>query len=81
MKIVNRTDHALVCHYEGRGKMDVPGSGLVEGGSPLIPGEVVNIPDDALVIEVITSPDRMKYVRNGYDIRTRKAVELTEEPK
>ena len=70
IKIVNCSGHALCYHVRGPGKLDVPDSGLVEGGGPLVPGEEMELSIETLVVEVHSRPDRMKYVRNGYDVRT-----------
>lgn len=73
-KIVNSTDHALVCHVDGPGSIDDPGSGLVEAGFPLIPGEEMDVPEEAVLLSIKSRPDHLKYAKNGVDVRTGEQV-------
>ena len=57
MKIVNDTDHALCVGYDGPGDLHVSGSGTVEGGFPLVPGDEVEIPSEALTLHIRARPD------------------------
>ena len=69
MKIVNATDHALCVGYDGPGDLHVSGSGTVEGGFPLVPGDEVEIPSEALTLHIRARPDDLKYTKNGHDVQ------------